>query len=101
MNCLYWVECSRSVKLTALISSTPIKLTALLLIRAVSLTGLFLFKKSTMVHVKLVEDQHVCTTLRMEPRITINMTEMFYVEPRIANNRAVSLVGLLGNRTVN
>ena len=39
------MECSRSVKLTALISNSPIKLTALLLIRAVSLTGQFIFRK--------------------------------------------------------
>ena len=41
----HWVECSRSVKLTALISIRSIKLTALLLIKAVNLTGLFLFQK--------------------------------------------------------
>ena len=40
--CCQWVESSRSVKLTALISNSPIKLTALLFIRDVNLTGLFL-----------------------------------------------------------
>ena len=54
-----------SVKSTALIFNRPIKLTSLLLIRAVNLAGLFLFRKSTYVRVKLVEDQHECTTLRM------------------------------------
>ena len=39
----YWVECSRSIKLTALLSKSPIKLTALLFIRAVIITGLFCF----------------------------------------------------------
>ena len=41
----YWVECSRSIKLTALLSNSPIKITALLFIRAVIITGLFIFWK--------------------------------------------------------
>ena len=37
----HWAECSRSIKLTALLSNSPIKLTALLFIRAVIIIGLF------------------------------------------------------------
>ena len=40
-----WVECSRSVKLTALISNRAVSLIGLLEIRAVNLTGLFPFQK--------------------------------------------------------
>ena len=39
----YWVQCSTSIRLTALLSNRPIKITALLFIRAVIITDLFLF----------------------------------------------------------
>ena len=59
-----WVECSRSLKLAALINNRAVSLIRLLDIRAVNLTDLFLLEISTFV-LKLVEDQHEYTTSRM------------------------------------